>query len=211
MHWEVRKLKYLGKLFAGLSGKNSNDFSKIPKVNFKPFITFSTIYQNTVISDANKTLEYVKIEKFEQQNKVDYNSVLFLMSSETIEDIAKSAIYQGSNNELYLNSFCKGFKTKNKNLLPQFLNFLVNSISYRIYFMIYARGFTRINLKQEYINNAPILLPPKNEQAEIVKYIEAKTTQIDHSIALQEAEIKRLQTYKTVLIDQAVTGKIKVI
>ena len=77
--------------------------------------------------------------------------------------------------------------------------------------MIYARGFTRINLKQEYINNAPILLPPKNEQAEIVKYIEAKTTQIDRSIALQEKEIKRLQTYKTVLIDQAVTGKIKVI
>jgi type I restriction enzyme S subunit len=130
------------------------------------------------------------------------------MSSETLDDIGKSAVYLGSQ-EVYLNSFCKGFQFKEKNN-AKYVNYLLNSNSYRTYFSLYGRGFTRINIKQEYINNVHIIEIKSHEQQQIANFLDKKTAQIDEAINLKKSEITKLKEYKTTLIDSAVTGKIKV-
>jgi len=206
-HWEVRRLKFLGKIFAGLTDKKGEDFSKEYKNNFKTFIPFTNVCNNLKI-DKNQ-LQYVKIKNDEKQNKVIKNDIIFLMSSETLEDIGKCAIYL-DNDENYLNSFCKGFRVIDNNLRAEFLNYLLQSKTYRNYFSLVGRGFTRINIKQEYINNLISLIPPLPEQQKIVSYIEEKISKIDNLIQLQQKQIEKLKEYKTTLIDEVVTGKIKV-
>lgn len=54
------------------------------------------------------------------------------------------------------------------------------------------------------------VLPPKEEQIEIVEKIKELDSKIENAIALQQQQIERLKEYKSSLIDAAVTGKIKV-
>lgn len=98
-HWEVKKLKYLGNIFAGINGKKGDDFSKEYVEGMKVFIPFTNICNHTKISE--KEFQYVRIHEKENQNRVQKNDILFLMSSETLEDIAKCSIYLGNHKELY--------------------------------------------------------------------------------------------------------------
>ncbi|MFV0555347.1 MAG: restriction endonuclease subunit S [Mangrovibacterium sp.] len=60
------------------------------------------------------------------------------------------------------------------------------------------------------IKNVLFPYPPLPEQQQIATYIEAQSLKIDRAISLQERQILRLKEYKSVLIDSAVTGKIRV-
>lgn len=206
-HWEILKLKFIGKIFAGLSDKKGGDFSKEFTNDKKPFIPFTNVCNNLKI-DKNQ-MQYVKINPYETQNKVREKDIIFLMSSETLEDIGKCSIYL-EKEQLYLNSFCKGFRPNLSRINAEFLNYLLQSKTYRNYFNLAGRGFTRINIKQEYISNLCAVLPPKDEQEKIVEYIENKISKIDKLLNLEQECIKSLKEYKASLIDSVVTGKVKV-
>ena len=57
-----------------------------------------------------------------------------------------------------------------------------------------------------------VLVPyaPIAEQNEIIKYIEVEEQKINAGIELINQQIEKLKEYKTTLINDAVTGKIKV-
>jgi len=55
-----------------------------------------------------------------------------------------------------------------------------------------------------------IAFPSRAEQDAIVQFITNQSSKIDNAIAVQEKQIDKLKEYKAVLIDSAVTGKIKV-
>ena len=106
-HWDVKKLKYMGYLYYGLTGKSADDFSKEVKEGFREFVPFTTICNFSQIKE--NVFQYVKVMNLENQNIVKKNDLLFLMSSETLEDIAKSSVYL-LDQDSFLNSFCKGFR-----------------------------------------------------------------------------------------------------
>lgn len=199
--WTVKKLKFLGYIYAGLNGKKGDDFSKEKRDDFEPFIPFTNICNNREISSD---FQYVRVLSNEDQNKVKYGDLLFLMSSETHDDIGKCAIYL-QRDPVYLNSFCKGFRITDNSVSPHFVNYLLASQTYRGYFSETGRGFTRINLKQEYVNDVPIALPPPPEQTRIVQFLDRKTAQIDKAIAQKERLIELLKERRQILIHNAVT------
>ena len=202
-HWEVKKMKFIGNIYAGINGKKGDDFSKEYSDGIKSFIPFTNICNNIKIDDNQ--YQYVKISENENQNRVKKNDILFLMSSETLDDIAKNSIYLGENTELYLNSFCKGFRISKHNVNAEFVNYLFLSTTYRNYFSLVGRGFTRINLKQEFINDAYALLPKLKEQTAIANFLDDKTTKIDQAIAIKQQQIALLQERRQILIHKAVT------
>ncbi len=202
-HWEVKRLKFLGYIYPGLNGKKGDDFTKEYVFGSKPFIPFTNIYNNSKIDDEQ--YQYVRVNGKEIQNRVQKNDILFLMSSETFDDIAKCSIYVGENKELYLNSFCKGFRIKSERVNPEYLNYLLLSSIYRNYFVKAARGFTRINLKQEFINDVFTIIPSVYEQNAIVDFLDNKTSSINQAIAQKEKQIELLKERRQVLINKAVT------
>lgn len=201
--WEICKLKFLGNIYAGINGKKGDDFSKEYSEGIKSFIPFTNICNNIKIDETK--YQFVKIDEKENQNRVQKNDILFLMSSETLDDIAKNSIYLGDDDELYLNSFCKGFRISDSNVFPEFINYLFLSGSYRSYFSLVGRGFTRINLKQEFINDVYTLLPSYSEQQTIANFLDDKTAKIDQTIAIKQKEIELLKERRQILIQKAVT------
>ena len=202
-HWKVKRLKNIGTLYSGLSGKSGSDFEKTPTENYKPFINFTNIANNKYV--VNHNFGYVKIDENETQNKVKKNDLFFLMSSENQDDVGKSALLIDNYEELYLNSFCKGFRI-NINFEAKFLNYLLSSSVFSQLISLEGRGFTRINLRMEGVENLPIILPESiDEQTAIANYLDHKTTQIDTLITKKEQFISLLQEERTAVINQAVT------
>ncbi len=70
-----------------------------------------------------------------------------------------------------------------------------------------SSGFMR--LYNEDFGNIKVMFPPDTEQKEISEYVENIKQKIQNSIVCKEREIEKLKEYKAVLINSAVTGKIK--
>lgn len=208
--WSKKRLKDVGFLYSGLSGKSGDDFNQDDNPNNKGFIPFTNIANNTYLKKDH--LGTVVVFDGEKQNKVKEGDIFFLMSSEGYEDIGKSAVLAENIDDTYLNSFCKGFRIKEKHCNPYFLNYLLLSDYYRQILIIEGKGFTRINLKMEKINDFEVYLPKKlSEQSDIVTYLDHKTQTIDKIVDNIQYQITTLKELRKTLINDVVTGKIKVV
>ena len=201
--WNISRLKSIGYLYGGLSGKSGDDFKVNDGDKYAFFIPFINIWNNLYVDKEN--LNRVKIKPIEKQNKVLYGDILFLMSSEDYDGIGKTALLNFHSQTLYLNSFCKGLRITNKNVHPRYLNYLLTSSPYRSIIMNLANGFIRINLRAEKLSVCPILIPPLSEQQKIADYLDRKCSEIDEMIALEEKVIEELKAYKQSVITEAVT------
>jgi len=208
-NWKISKLKFNGYLYGGLSGKSGKDFKVENHPNNKNYIPFTNIANNSVID--NNQLDTVIFYEEEKQNEVLQNDILLLMSSETYSDIGKSSLMKDYIDEVYLNSFCKGYRITSNGINSSFLNYLLKANIYRKQLIIEARGFTRINLKIQKVKDLTFYYPENiDEQKEIVNFIENETAKIDKTISTIKKEITLVEEYKTSLIAEAVTGKIDV-
>ena len=69
---------------------------------------------------------------------------------------------------------------------------------------------TQQNIGMGVIQNLKIIVPPIDEQNEIINYIKSETTNFDDLISKYQKQIDLMQEYRTSLISQVVTGKIDV-
>ena len=125
----------------------------------------------------------------------------FLPSSILVEDV----------DELYLNSFCKGFRVNRNDVYPLFLNYQLLGDTHKKMISIEGNGFTRINLRQDRLKETPMFIPPLSEQQQIVEYLDGQTQKIDKTISIEEKRIELLKEYRQSLISEVVTGKRKVV
>lgn len=69
---------------------------------------------------------------------------------------------------------------------------------------------TQLNLNTDTVGAIKIPIPPLCEQQKIADYLDTQTAKIDQTIALKTAHIEKLKEYKSVLINDVVTGKVRV-
>jgi len=96
-----------------------------------------------------------------------------------------------------------------------------NSVNFLFYLMFIAskRGLfsstgnssTIEHLPAEKLKKHRFPFPPIKEQKEVVKFIESNTSDIDSTVLKIKKEIELIKEYRTALISEVVTGKIKVI
>jgi type I restriction enzyme S subunit len=209
-NWKRYRLKDLGFLYSGLSGKAGDDFNQDDNQNNKGFIPFTNIANNIYLNVNH--LGTVVLGENEKQNRVRKGDLFFLMSSEGYEDVGKTAALAEDIKDTYLNSFCKGYRITMKSCDPFFLNYLLFSDNYRKSLITEGKGFTRINLKMEKVTDFFVYLPPsKEEQTAIAKYLDEKTQILDSSVSNIGKQIDTLKELRKTLINDVVTGKIKVV
>lgn len=207
-HWQVKRLKDVGYLYSGLSGKTGEHFNQEVSDNSQHYIPFTNIANNKYIN--HEDLHTVLMDENERQNKVKKNDLFFLMSSEGFADIGKSALLIEDVKDTYLNSFCKGYRITKKTVVPKYLNYLLNSPAFRDKFIVQGKGFTRINLKMEKVSDFEFIIPPVEEQKAIAEHLDKKTTTIDAIVANIKLQIDSLKELRKTLINDVVTGKLKV-
>ena len=65
------------------------------------------------------------------------------------------------------------------------------------------------NISQDIIKNLKIPLPPLKEQEQIAQFLDSKISKIDKIIEKTKKQIELIKEYKTILINQAVCGRIE--
>nr|WP_314789818.1 restriction endonuclease subunit S [uncultured Haemophilus sp.] len=68
----------------------------------------------------------------------------------------------------------------------------------------------RMKISQDDLKKLYFPIPPLSEQQKIAQFLDDKTAKIDQAIALKTAHIEKLKEYKSVLINDVVTGKVRV-
>lgn len=200
--WEVKKLWQIGKTYGGLSGKIKSDFS----TGNSFYIPFMNIMSNPVI-DPNY-LDSVHIRADESQNKTQRGDLFFNGSSETPEEVGMCAVLKDDIPNLYLNSFCFGFR-----LSPElktdglfFAYFFRSSIGRRLIYSL-AQGATRYNLSKTNFLKLEVLYPNPKEQSAIAAVI----SDMDAEIESLEQKLSKYKLIKTGMMQQLLTGKIRLI
>lgn len=183
--WKVIKLNDLGTTFSGLSGKNKEDFGF-----GSPYVPYKNIFQNSRI-DINY-MDYVQIKSDEKQNKVKYGDLFFTVSSETVDEIGMTSVLLDEVENMYLNSFCFGFRLHNfNNLNPSFSSYLFRGEAVRRKITELAQGSTRFNLSKQGLLKLSLYLPPIQEQEKIAEIITTWDIAINTSKSALEELIKQ--------------------
>lgn len=192
-HWEVTPGRTIFK-----ERKESNK-------GLKNSIVLSLSYGKIIIKPEEKMYGLVP-ESFETYQLV-YEGDIIVRGTDLQND--KTSLrtglshYNGIITSAYLNLIVKNSSA------PSFIQLFlyVMDISKEIY--KYGSGL-RQNLSFNDFKLMPILDVPLDEQIQIVSYLEEIEEKIAKAILLKQQEIEKLKEYKTVLIDQVVTGKVKV-
>lgn len=88
-----------------------------------------------------------------------------------------------------------------------FLYLFAKSDFYKPFLDVNSRGAIIVNLTKEIVYNMPFIIPPVDEQREIVSYLDEKCAYIDKLITLKTQKVEKLTQYKKSLIYEYVTGK----
>ena len=198
--WEESLIGDFGKTYGGLSGKSKSDFQD---GNY-PYIPFMNIMTNPKIDIGY--MDYVKIKPHESQNKALKDDLFFNGSSETPEEVGMCSVLTVDLPNLYLNSFCFGFRLneecKHDGL---FLSYYFRSDYGRKMFYSLAQGATRYNLSKSNFLKMKLFLPPPEDQS----YIATILSDIDAEIELLKNKVNKYKTLKKGLMQNLLTGKIR--
>ncbi|WP_289054317.1 restriction endonuclease subunit S [Carboxylicivirga marina] len=192
-HWEVKKLKYVVKILKRIIGYEGPDVLSITQNGIK--------VKDISSGEGQLAMDY---SKYQIINKGEFamNHMDLLTG---YVDISKfdgvispdyrvfAPIYEGITDEFLLKLFQIGYKSK--------------------IFYGFGQGVSllgRWRFPADNFNNFIIPVPPKKEQTEIISFLKNQSAKTNKAIGLQEQQIEKLKEYKSVLIDNAVKGKIKV-
>ncbi|MCT2892710.1 restriction endonuclease subunit S [Lacticaseibacillus paracasei] len=187
--WEKRKLKELGDTYSGLSGKTKEDFGH----GEARYVTYMNVFTNPVADPVGT--ETTEIDT--RQNEVKKNDVFFTTSSETPGEVGMSSVWPIETKNVYLNSFCFGYRILNQSSL----NFLfiaqqMRSPSFRKRIIVLAQGISRYNISKKKVLEIPIFKPSLNEQNKIGHFL----SNVDVLIAATQHKIDALEQAKKALL-----------
>ena len=171
--WEQRKLGNCGATYGGLTGKTKEDFGH----GNARFIPYTNVFDNPLTD--TKRLEAVEIDS--SQNQVAYGDVLFTVSSETPDEVGMSSVWLSDQENVYLNSFCFGYR-QDSTFDPHYLAYMLRSSSVRSNLALLAQGISRFNISKNKVMELTVPVPSAVEQKELGQYF----TKLDHLITLHQ-------------------------
>ena len=187
--WEQRKLGEMGSTFNGLTGKTKADFGH----GDAKFITYMNVFSNPM-TDLSMT-ESVEID--EKQESVKAGDVFFTTSSETPEEVGMSSIMPVNADNIYLNSFCFGYRaTENFDL--NYLAYVLRADSFRKEMTFLAQGISRYNISKNKVMEVEISVPTLKEQTKIGEYFR----NLDNLITLHQRKLEKLKNIKKSMLEK---------
>lgn len=205
--WRVERLRFLGTLSGGGADKKVREGEAL----------FHAAHYMNVYSAASKTLNpatFLKVSLPQEKAKalkLDVGDVLFTSSSETPEDIGHAAVVTEPLPEDSVYGYhLVRFRPASGVYDPSFERYFFESEAARTWLQYRANGITRYGVIGIDYSDYPALVPPIDEQRLIANYLDEKASAIDAAIQGAEESIVRLREYRQSLINEAVTGKIKV-
>lgn len=199
--WKSKRVGDIGFTYSGLTGKAKNDFGH----GEAQYITFLNVLNNPVLK--TDIFERVDVRGDERQNAAKKGDLFFNTSSETPEEVGICALLNSDIDNLYLNSFCFGFRLTDPDVDGLYLSYFWRSKQGREIMSALAQGATRYNLSKEYFNKAIITLPP----IELQRYIANTITAADKEIAELELKRDKYLLVKQGMMQELLTGQTRLV
>ena len=193
-HWDVKYLFQIAK----------EHFISNKTVHHQNLLSLS--YGRLIRKDINTT-DGLLPASFDNYQVVEPGNIILRFTD--LQNDHKSLRVGLANEEGIITSAYVCVEVTNEKVIPEY--FYNNMHTYDLLKVFYSMGGgLRQSLNYNGIRKLPMIIPPPEEQAEIVGYIANKTNKIDSMIEALRVEIERLNEYKQRLISDVVTGQINV-
>jgi len=197
-HWEVRRIKYIGKAENGLTYTPSDvcDASEGVLV-----LRSSNIQNGKLVFEDN-----VYVRSAPTSLMVKVGDIIICSRNGSASLVGKSAVVENDLTASF-GAFMMRFRSNHN---YKYINFLLTStISH------YKQLFTTTTINQltiGLVNNIEMpFIESNEEQQAIAEYLDTKCTEIDNLISIKLSKIDSLKEYKKSIIYEYVTGKKEVI
>ncbi len=200
-HWEVKKIGHCGKIVRGGSPRPTGD----PRYFFGDYIHWITVKEvtNAVGKYVVGTEEYLTEEGSKNSRIVEPETLLLSNSGATL-GVPKISKIRGCINDGSV-AFPELKPFLNRDYLYYFF------VSHTDIYRQQMAGNGQPNLNTEIIKSTFIPVPSTvEEQIAIVEFIEIEIQKVSAKKAKTEKLIELLTEYRTALISEVVTGKVKV-
>ncbi|WP_224728280.1 restriction endonuclease subunit S [Cysteiniphilum sp. JM-1] len=187
--WERSTLAEIGNTYTGLSGKTKDDFG----YGQGRFVTYMNVFSN-VISDET-LVEPINIDS--TQTEVKAGDVFFTTSSETPEEVGMSSVWVYDIKNIYLNSFCFGYRPKRK-FNCYYFAYMLRSPSFRAKITFLAQGISRYNISKTKVMDTTVAIPCLEEQIKIGNYFQ----KLDNLINQHQQQISKLKQIKQACLNK---------
>ncbi|SDA39768.1 type I restriction enzyme, S subunit [Algoriphagus alkaliphilus] len=201
-HWEVKKIGHCGKIVRGGSPRPTGD----PRYFFGDYIHWITVKEvtNAVGKYVVGTEEYLTEEGSKNSRIIEPETLLLSNSGATL-GVPKISKIRGC-----INDGSVAFPELKSFLDRDYLYYFF--VSHTDIYREQMAGNGQPNLNTEIIKSTFIPVPSTvQEQTAIVDFIESETQKVIAKKSKTEKLIELLTEYRTALISDVVTGKVKVI
>lgn len=197
--WKKRRIKELFKIIGSGSTPDSNVESYYDENGYNWLQTGDL--NDGIISSTSKKITDSAIQRYSTLKTYKKGSLVVAMYGATIGKVGLLDIDTTTNQACCVMSEPKEIDTK-----FMFYWFLSN----KEFIISRATGGGQPNIGQDTIKFFEIEHPNLDEQQKIVSYLDKKTSAIDLIVSSITKEIDSLKTYRRALINEAVTGKLKI-
>lgn len=202
--WTIKKLKYVMHSYGriGFRGYGTKDIVD----EGQGAITLSpSNIQNSSMDYSKKT--YLSWNKYFESPEIMIKNRDVLMVK-TGSSFGKCAVVKNMPMECTINPQLVVFKEHTE--VPEYLAYCFQSSFAKFFINTSVIGGTIPTISQDKINNYIFPFPMKEDQQKIVAYLDSKMLKIDEVIDNCQRQISLLQERKQIIINEVVTGKVRV-
>lgn len=203
--WRLRKMKHIARVQA-------SNIDKLTNPNFPSVLlcNYVDVYKNEYIDSALNFMPSTATHEQIKKVGLRKSDVLLTKDSETANDIGIPAVVKENVENLVSGYHLYVARPKEDSMDGSFLFRYLQSRFVRAYFETSANGVTRFGLGSMAVKDTPILVPDLDEQRKIAEYLKEKAELSDTILQREENSIEILKEFKSSLISNVVTGKVKV-
>ena len=190
-HWEVKKMKFL---FKDTSIKNKPDATLLSVTQNRGVIPRNWLEERTVMPSGNlETFKFIQKDDFAISLR-SFEGGLEICHHDGIISPAYTVLKY---DKKFLNNGYYKYLFKCQKFISEMQTSIVGIREGK-------------NISYEELKYSFLPIPQIIEQQKIAQFLDEKTAKIDQAIALKTAHIEKLKEYKSVLINDVVTGKVRV-
>ena len=203
-HWKVRKLKYClnSKLKYGANESGVEYDLDLPR-----YIRITDFgFDGKLSEDKKLSLTWLQGKDYLLKD----GDILFARSGATVGKSYQFKTSMSFEKHYSFAGYLIKAEANEEIILSDYLYLYTNSNLFDNWKSAIFNKATIENIGADKYATLSVVVPPVIEQKEILLEYNTKNEKIAKAISIKEQEIEKLKEYKTVLIDQVVTGKVKI-
>ena len=180
-HWEMMRMRYICSITTG----NKDTINRVDD-GLYPF--------------------YVRSPKVERINTYSYDGEAVLMAG---DGVGAGKVFHYVNGKFDYHQRVYNFYNIKK-IKAKLLYYYMKSHFRYVIEQLSAKSTVdsvRLNMIQDFL----VVIPPMQEQLDLIEYLDSQMKNLDDSISMFENQISLLQERKQIIINEVVTGKVKVV